>query len=95
LGLKVVQPGVSENDAGVSKVGDKERLDSFLVALSNAQFDMPLNDSSSVFHPIHIVDFSWSWEEHCLDLESLGKSPIDEVFCSSAVDESFLFSRSM
>jgi hypothetical protein len=91
----VVQPGVSENDVGVSKVGDKEHLDSFFITLSNAQFDVPLNNSSFVFHPIHIVDFLWSWEEHCLDLESLGKSPIDEVFCHSAVDESFLFSCSM
>jgi hypothetical protein len=90
----VVQPGVSKNDAGVSKVGDKERLDSFFISLLDAQFDVPLNNSSFVFRPIHIVDFSWSWEERCLDLESFGKSPIDEVFCSSTVDESFLFSCS-
>jgi hypothetical protein len=90
----MVQPGVSENDAGVSKVGDKERLDSFFITLLYTQFNLPLNNSSSVFRPIHIVDFSWSREECCLDLESLGKSPIDEVFHSSTVDESFLFSRS-
>ena len=91
----MVQPRVSKDDTRVSKVGDKERLDSFFITLLYMQFDLPLNNSSSVFRPIHIVDFSWSREECCLDLESLGKSPIDEVFCHSAVDESFLFSCSM
>jgi hypothetical protein len=88
----MVQPGVSEDDTWVSKVGDKERLDPFLIALSYSQFNMPFNHSSFVFHPIHVVNFSWLWEERCLDFESFGKSPIDEVFCCSAVDESFLFS---
>jgi hypothetical protein len=52
---------------------------------------MSLNDSSLVFYPIHVVHLSWSWEERCLDFESFGKLPIDEVFSSSAVNESFLF----
>jgi hypothetical protein len=56
---------------------------------------MPLNDPSFVFRPIHIVDLSWVWEEHCLDFEGLGKLPIDEVFCGSTVNESFLFGHSV
>jgi hypothetical protein len=56
---------------------------------------MPLYYSSLVFRPIHIVNFSWSWEERCLDFESFGESPIDKVFGSPTIHEGFLFGRSV
>jgi hypothetical protein len=55
---------------------------------------MPLNDSSLVFRPVHIVNFSWAREERRLDLEGFGKSPVDEIFSGSAVNKSLLFGRS-
>jgi hypothetical protein len=77
-----------------NKIGDKKCLDPLLISLSYSQFDMPLNDSSLVFHPVHVIDLSWAQEEHCLDFEGFGKSPVDEVFGSSAVNESLFLSRS-
>jgi hypothetical protein len=91
----VVQPRVPKNDAWVPKVSDEERLDPFLFPLLNMQFDVPLNNSSLVFRPIHIVNFLWAWEERCLDFEGFGKPPVDEVFSSPTINESFLFSCSM
>jgi hypothetical protein len=90
----MVQPGVPEDDPWVSKVSDKKCLDLFLITLSYSQLDMSFNDSSFVFRPIHVINFSWPWEERCLDLEGFGKSPVDEVFGGSAVYESFLFGHS-
>jgi hypothetical protein len=37
---------------------------------------------------------SWAREEHRLDFEGFGKLPVNEVFGSSAVNESFLFGHS-
>jgi hypothetical protein len=87
----MVQPGVSKNDTWVSEIGDKKRLDPFFVSLSYTELNVPLNNSSLVFHPVHIVNLSWPWEERCLDLEGFGETPVNEVFGSSAVNESFLF----
>jgi hypothetical protein len=87
----MVQPGVTEDDSRVSEVGDEKHLNLFFVALSYSQFDVPLNDSSFVFHPVHVIDLSWSREEHCLDFEGFGKLPVNEVFSGSAIYESFLF----
>ena len=56
---------------------------------------MPFNNSSLVFRPIYVVDFSWLWEERCLDFEGFGKLPVDEVFGSPTVYEGFLFGHSM
>jgi hypothetical protein len=55
---------------------------------------MLLNNSSLVFHPVHIINLSWVQEERRLDLEGFGKSPVDEVFGSSAINESLLLGRS-
>jgi hypothetical protein len=91
----MVQPGVTEDNSQISKVGDKKRLDLFSVALLYPQFNVSLDDSSFVFRPVHVIDFSWLREERCLDFESFGKSPVDEVFGGPAVYEGLLFSRSV
>jgi hypothetical protein len=91
----MVQPGVTKDDSWVSQVGDKKCLDLFLVALLHSQFHMSLNDSSFVFCPVHVINFSWPREERCLDFEGFGQSPVNEVFGGSAVYESFLFGRPM
>jgi hypothetical protein len=55
---------------------------------------MLLNDSSLVFRPVHIIDFSWAREERCLDFEGFGESPVNEIFGGPAVYKGFLFGRS-
>jgi hypothetical protein len=85
LRLEVVQPGIPKDNAWVPKVGDIECLDFVPLSLVNTQLYMLLNDSSFVFHPIHIVDLLGVWEECCLDFECLCKLPVNKVFSSSAV----------
>jgi hypothetical protein len=82
----MIQPWVAKDNAWLSQVSNKEHLDSVPFSLVDSQFDVLLNDSSLVFHPIHIIDFSWAWEKHCLDLEFFGESPVNEIFGSSTVN---------
>jgi hypothetical protein len=95
LGLEVVQLGVPIDNVWLPKVHNKECLHLVLLSLVDLKLNKLLNDSSFVFHPIHIIDLLWSWEKHCLDLEFLHKSLIYEVFHCSTVNKSFLFSCSM